>query len=124
MAKEVKIFQMEKICGLHCVGVDEGEAFFKQILPLLKDGQSICLDFKNIETITSSFLNAAVGALYGQFVDDSFETFIAYENLDENDVQLVRLVIRNAKEHFKKSRSGQETENKIIKNSIEKQKDE
>lgn len=124
MANTAKIFQMEKICGQHCVGVEEGESFFNQIYPLLKLGQEVCLDFSNILTITSSFLNAAIGNLFGQFKDYSFEKLISYNNLDENDIQLLKLVINNAKEHFKKNRNGREIENNIVERSIEEQKND
>lgn len=124
MGKSIETFQMEKICGPHCVGVEEGDAFFKQLYPLLKDGKEVCLDFSNILTITSSFLNAAIGKLFGQFEDDSFESLISYNNLDESDTQLLKLVISNAKEHFKKNQSEKEIENKIVERSIEEQKNE
>jgi len=124
MDKSIITFQMEKVCGPHCVGIEEGESFFKQIYPLLKASQEVCLDFANILTITSSFLNAAIGKLFGQFEDDSFEKLIIYRNLDESDMQLLKLVISNAKEHFKKNQSGKEIENKIVERSIEEQKNE
>ena len=112
-------FKLLNICGPHCVGVDEGKSLFDKISSVLKSGGSICLDFEGVVTTTSSFLNASIGRLFGQFENGSLEKRISWQGVDENDDQLIKLVIRNAKEHFAKSKQERKTENDIVHRAIE-----
>lgn len=115
------IIQIVKKCGPHCVGIEEGESLFNEIFPILNAGNRVILDFKEVLTITSSFLNASIGKLFGQLKNGTFEDRIRWDNLDENDQQLIQLVIENAKEHFSKTKKGKELEEDIIKDNHNKE---
>lgn len=124
MEEKAVTIKVKDICGEHCVGVEDGESLLKHICLILKSGSKVVLDFADILTITSSFLNAAIGRLFGQFKESDVEKNISYDNLDASDKQLIQLVINNAKEHFSKNPDRQETENKIVERSIEEQKND
>lgn len=124
MDEKIIIVKVKEICGEHCVGIEDGEALYKNISEILKSGNKAKLDFVNVLTITSSFLNAAIGRLFGQFKEDKIEADIFFDNLDENDKQLIQLVIVNAKEHFNKNKNEKDAENKIVENSIEEHKND
>jgi hypothetical protein len=114
MNEDYVIIELVTICGPHCVGIDEGTIIFNKVLPILKSKGKVCLDFKEVLTITSSFLNASIGKLFGQFENGTFEDRITWKNVDENDEQLIKLVIKNAKEHFAKNKKEKRLEEDIL----------
>jgi hypothetical protein len=121
MNEDSIVIQVVKMCGPHCVGIEEGASLFKQIFPILESGKKVCLDFKEVLTITSSFLNASIGKLVGQLENGTFEDRVKWDNLDEGDKQLIRLVISNAKEHFAKAKKAKKVEEDIIKDNHNKE---
>ena len=40
--------------GVHCSSIDDGQEFFNQIYPEFKEGRSVEVDFKGIESILNS----------------------------------------------------------------------
>ncbi|MBM3300876.1 MAG: STAS-like domain-containing protein, partial [Deltaproteobacteria bacterium] len=53
-----------------CVAADDGQKVYEQIAAALKQGWGVQLSFRNVTSLTSAFLNAAVGQLYGEFSPD------------------------------------------------------
>ncbi len=54
------------------------------------------LDFSGVKTLTSSFLNAALGCLFASFSVDTLTQKLKYLGLDPTDEKLVKLVVTNA----------------------------
>ena len=50
-----------------CVEAKDGEAVFQAISKALQQEQVVEISFKNVEMLTSAFLNTAIGELYGIF---------------------------------------------------------
>lgn len=119
MSQDIVSLKIVDICGSHCVGLEDGKLLYDQILPILKSGSKVCLDFDGILTLTSSFLNASVGRLFGQNLGIEIEKQVVWNGLDEDDVQLIQLVIRNAKEHFSKHENDRQAINNIVQNVLE-----
>ncbi|GIT64470.1 MAG: hypothetical protein Ct9H300mP23_00970 [Nitrospinota bacterium] len=42
--------------GVHCSSIDDGQEFFNQIYPELKEGRSVEVDFTGVESILTPFL--------------------------------------------------------------------
>lgn len=99
--KEIKINVFEQIGGNAAVSTEDGDTLYKRIEKSLSGNAKVTLDFINIDLITSTFLNAAIGQLYNkhdsQFLNDNFEI----ENLSAEDIDLLKKVIERAKEYFK-----------------------
>ncbi|MCL5126448.1 MAG: STAS-like domain-containing protein [Deltaproteobacteria bacterium] len=49
-----------------CVASDDGEKVYERIRKAIKQGRSVALSFMNITSLTSAFLNTAIGQLYGE----------------------------------------------------------
>ena len=54
----------------------------------------------NVSTLTSAFLNAAVGQLYGQFDEDQIRRLLKVEDRESDDVALLKRVVDTAKQYF------------------------
>ena len=118
MSQDKVVLKIKDVCGPHCVGIEDGTGLFTRILPILKTGSEICLDFEDVLTITSSFLNVSVGKLFGHFKESDLEKRLTWKCSDESDNQLIKLVVRNAKEHFAKPETTRKMENDIVKRNI------
>ena len=58
-------------CGHFCVATDDGEVIFDQIKNALTAGKSVELSFAGVESLSTAFLNSAIGDLIGIFsLDD------------------------------------------------------
>lgn len=114
MEQDISTFRVHDISGPHCVTVEDGQQLFDRTISILKSGGKICLDFDGVLTVTSSFLNASVGRLVGRLGPQDFDRLVAWQNLDQNDSDLLKLVIRNAREHFEKPENAQRIEDNIV----------
>lgn len=112
MKQDIIVLKAFDLCGEHCVGIDDGVCYYKEIIKALDSHAKVRLDFVNVFTITSSFLNASVGRLIGK-LGSSFDKQISWEHMDKNDSELMKLVIENAKEHFAKTERERDIEKNI-----------
>ena len=88
------------LCGPICVDPDDGFRVCEQARPALERGESVVLDFAGVTDLTGSFLNAAVGCLYGTFSADDLEQRLTCLGLDVTDESVLRVVKENAVEFF------------------------
>ena len=95
--------------------VDDGILLHKEIKKYLDKNEKVIVDFSNIKMGISSFLNAAIGKLYGDFQYNFIENNLEIIGLDEDDEELLNdVVIPNAKSFFEKKDKIANIENKII----------
>ena len=100
----MRTIEVKTICGKHCLSPEEGEILFNELQEALKWKEPIILDFSEVETVASSFLNTAVGKLFGKFNYDFLDTNLRWSGLDQQDSRIMKIVIENAKEHFRKTK--------------------
>lgn len=117
--KPTHTVSVRKQCGSHCVAPEDAESLFNQVSHLLKDGENVTLDFQGVETLASSFLNVAIGRLFGQFNPNFLEKHLQWSGVDRTDNQLIDLVIRNAVDHYKQDPVVQAQRDKIVKSISE-----
>ncbi len=82
--------------GPVCVDPEDGTLLCQQSSTALSQGLEVLLDFSGVKTLTSSFLNAALGCLFASFSVDTLTQKLKYSGLDPTDEKLVRLVVTNA----------------------------
>ncbi len=100
--KEIKVNIFEQIGSSAAVSSEDGEILYKRIMKGLTEKDIIIkLDFANIELITSTFLNAAIGQLYSQFDSPFLRERLKVDNLSKEDLELLKKVVERAKEYFK-----------------------
>lgn len=88
------------LCGPICVDPDDGFRVCEQARPALERGDVVVLDFDGVTDLTGSFLNAAVGCLYGSFSADDLAQRLTCLGLDATDEAVLRVVQENAVEFF------------------------
>jgi hypothetical protein len=94
------ILSMIQMFGPICVDPEDGGRLCSEIHELLDSGDSVCLDFCGVSTVTSSFLNAAIGCLYASYQPDELTARLNCTGLDQTDEAILRLVQSNAIRYF------------------------
>jgi hypothetical protein len=67
----------------------------------LRDGRKVQLSFLNVETLSPTFLNAAIGQLYAGFSESAIRNSLSVADMAREDMFLLKRVVDNAKAYFK-----------------------
>lgn len=94
----IRVFDI--VGGGLCVSSDDGQLVHDQIAKLLREKHKVIISFENVDTLISAFLNAAIGQLYGEFPEEDIRGYLSVENMDPEDMELLKRVIDNAKIYF------------------------
>jgi len=86
-----------------CVASDDGEMVYERIQKAMKQGLRVSLSFMNITSLTSAFLNAAIGQLYGVFSEEEIRANLAVKDMEPDDLALLKRVVETAKTYFQDS---------------------
>jgi hypothetical protein len=99
--KEVKISIATLVGGGICVSADDGNKVHAAVYEEIRKGNRIVISFSGITRMTTAFLNAALGQLYGEFSETEIRKHLA-PPVDAEPWQLnrLKLVVDRAKSYF------------------------
>lgn len=83
-----------------CVASSDGQKVYDRLAAALKEGRSVTLSFHNVSTLTSAFLNAAIGQLYGAFSEEQIRSLLKVQDMQADDLALLKRVVETAKQYF------------------------
>ena len=101
MQKELTISIFEVVGSPLCVASSDGQKIYDRLAAALKEGRSTTLSFHNVSTLTSAFLNAAIGQLYGHFSEEQIRSLLKVTDMEPDDLALLKRVVETAKQYFK-----------------------
>jgi len=101
MQKNITISIFEVVGSPLCVSSNDGQKVYGRLAKVLKENHSVTLSFHNVTTLTAAFLNTAVGQVYGDFSEGKIRSLLTVENMDPNDLFLLKRVVDTAKQYFK-----------------------
>jgi hypothetical protein len=104
MSEPITLRVYEVVGSSLCVASEDGQKVFSQIQQALNDGKNVRLSFQNVENLTSAFLNAAVGQLYGVFPQGLLKERLSVSDMEKDDLALLKRVIDTAKQYFQDPR--------------------
>lgn len=84
-----------------CVASEDGQKVYERIAAALQEGRTVTVSFQNINSLTSAFLNAAIGQTYGSFSEDEIRAKLRVQDMEPDDRALLKRVVDTAKEYFK-----------------------
>ncbi|MDE0553273.1 MAG: STAS-like domain-containing protein [Candidatus Poribacteria bacterium] len=105
MSGEIKISIFEVVGSSLCVASNDGQKVYDRLSTALEENRSVALSFRNITTLTSAFLNAAIGQLYGTFSEEQIRNLLKVEDAEQDDLALLKRVVDNAKLYFKNKKA-------------------
>lgn len=79
---------------------ESGDIIFNEIDAALKDNMIVRLDFINVESMISPFLNNAIGKLYKDYTSEQLSKSLIFENFPSTKNATLNLVISNAKAYY------------------------
>ncbi|MDD9817953.1 MAG: STAS-like domain-containing protein [Gammaproteobacteria bacterium] len=98
---DVSVSVFEVVGSPLCVASDDGEKVYKRLAAILNAKSNATLSFRNVTTLTSAFLNAAVGQLYGKFNEKTIRQSLKVKDMEADDLALLKRVVDTAKQYFK-----------------------
>ncbi len=101
MSQELVLSVFEIVGSPFCVASDDGQKVFERIAAAMKEKRAVSLSFHNIQSLTSAFLNAAIGQLYGSFTEDQIRAQLKVRDIQPDDLALLKRVVETAKEYFR-----------------------
>lgn len=105
MSEEIKISMFEIVGSSLCVASGDGQKVYERLHTALKTNRNVVLSFYNVTTLTSAFLNAAIGQLYWKFDEDQIRSLLKVEDVEQDDLALLKRVVDNAKLYFKNAQN-------------------
>ena len=87
--------------GPSCVASDDGQKVYDRIAAALKEGRSVTVSFADVMSLTPTFLNAAIGQLYGSFTEKQIRSMLKVQDAQPNDLALLKRVVETAKQYFR-----------------------
>jgi len=85
-----------------CVAASDGNKVHDAILAAFKSGSRVALSFQNVTRMTTAFLNAAVGQLYGEYTEAQLRELLAPPiNAEPWQLSRLKLVVERAKVYFR-----------------------
>lgn len=100
MSTDIPISIFEVVGSPLCVASGDGQKVYDRIAAILKQKRRVSLSFRNVSTLTSAFLNTAIGQLYGEFNEKQIRTLLKVEDMESDDVALLKRVVDTAKRYF------------------------
>ncbi len=101
MKEEITVRVYDIVGGPIFISAEDGQRVYEKIAPLLREGHRVVLSFSQVETMISTFLNAAVGQLYREFSEDEVRALLTVQEMSREDMVMLKRVVDNAKSYFK-----------------------
>jgi len=95
--KEYRIDVFNVIGGALCIEADDGQIIYENILKAINNGTKIIISFKNIEMVTTAFLNTAIGQLYRDYRKEEISSHISFEDITDDVKVKIKRVNQTAK---------------------------
>ena len=115
MIEKIPIRVYEVVGSSLCVASGDGQKVHDQIAEVLKANKQAELSFANVRSLTSAFLNSAVGQLYGEFTDEQIRDNLSASGISPEDLALLKRVVDTAKQYFKDPKRFSATVQKVLK---------
>ena len=101
MPEDIQISMFEIVGGSLCVASRDGQKVYDRVASALKADRNVALSFHNVTTLTATFLNTAIGQLYGTFSQAEIRSHLKVEHVEQDDLVQLKRVVDNAKLYFK-----------------------
>ena len=90
----------EKIDNPSALTQEQGDIIYHELVASFDKKEVVVLDFKNIESMISPFLNNAIGQLYGKYTSDEISSLLELKNFPPSKNSTLNIVISNAKKFY------------------------
>lgn len=108
MRKEIIVNVHEVVGKSFCFTSEEGQRVYDELAALLRADSKIKykvkVSFQEVELVTPTFLNSAIGQLYGKFSEQKIRDTLSVVGMKWDGSVLLKKVVDTAKRYFKNTR--------------------
>lgn len=90
----------ERIGTPSAITQEEGNLIYEDICCAIENKEVIELDFIEIESMISPFLNNAIGKLYANYSSEQISAYLKLKNVPPEKIATINMVINNAKRYY------------------------
>ncbi|HHV24642.1 MAG: STAS-like domain-containing protein [Methanosarcina sp.] len=101
--ERIKINVFETVGENCCVAACDGQKVYEIITAALCENKKIELSFTETSELTPTFLNSAIGQLYGCFPVERIESSLLFTDISKEDEIILKRVIERAKTYFERA---------------------
>lgn len=80
---------LNELIGEHCQSVDQGQKLYRLIFPIIKEREGVEIDFAQVQSVLTPFLNAAFGKLFDFFHKDQLISLLSFRNISPEHLKKV-----------------------------------
>ena len=102
--------------GPRCIIKEDGQKIYAAVHGALKKGETVALDFEDVNQFASPFFNFAIGQLLKDITEADLRRLLQIEHLNETGRLVVERVIENAAKYH-----GDKDYRKIVDDILEQQ---
>lgn len=100
--RDIPIGISQIVQGGICVAADDGQKVYAVVRDQVAKGRRVVLSFSGVTRLTTAFLNAAIGQIYGEFTEEQVRMHLApVRDADERQLRQLKLVVDRAKDFFR-----------------------
>lgn len=111
---KIKIDVAEKIKNPSALTQEQGDIIYNEIVNSFEKKETIILDFSNVESMISPFLNNAIGQLYGKYTSEYIKQYLKLENFPPAKNSTLNVVINNAKNFYSNKKAFTKTAKDVL----------
>ena len=93
---------------------EQGDVIYNAIISSFEKKEDIALDFINVESMISPFLNNAIGQLYGRYTGEQIKEHLELINFPSNKNSTLNVVITNAKNFYANQNTFTQTAKEVL----------
>ncbi len=90
----------QKIGSSSALTREQGKIIYDALIDNFQNGNHVTLDFSNIESLITPFLNVAIGKLYETYSSEEIRKYLQLDNIPSGKSSSINLVISNAKRYY------------------------
>ena len=95
----MRIIIKEK-CDEFCLLIEDGKKIYDIVLPSVKNGVNIELDFEGVTVFSSPFFHSALGSILEYVSYEDFNKFVKIINLHESGKNLLKRVMEDSRRYY------------------------
>lgn len=107
----------KKINSPSALTQEQGDVIYADIMQAFKRNEEVTLDFSDIESMISPFLNHAIGKLYENYDSDYIKHALHMNNFPPEKISTLNIVISNAKKYYSHRDIYEQTVKEVIDNA-------
>lgn len=102
MVKKIDLSVFDIVGNSWCVAPSDGNEVYSRLINAMDFNIKVVLSFRGVEHSGPTFLNIVIGQLYSRFKKEEIEKLLEIKDMNNEDLNSLKMVISNAKKYFKK----------------------